>query len=167
MHLRTYSRVIREDKTTSSSKTIKFTCMPKLFILIITGEDANAYYFHLEHEAILNRPYCFFTLFYKYICLEQLCQRMYNAVEMEVNKEILTKWENQILVPENPVWKIVTCSCFFFSLNANSAKSFWGTSFSFGRSLAIKIRTCWMGQGGTTSSAIYWNEFVNKWEGIN
>jgi len=45
--------------------------MPKLFILIITGEDANAYYFHLEHEAILNRPYCFFTLFYKYICLEQ------------------------------------------------------------------------------------------------
>jgi hypothetical protein len=24
-----------------------------------------------------------------------------------------------------------------------------------------------MGQGGTTSSAIYWNKFVNKWEGIN
>jgi hypothetical protein len=52
--------------------------MPKLFILIKTGEDANAYYFHLEHEAI-------------YICLEQLCQRMYKAVKMEENKEILTK----------------------------------------------------------------------------
>jgi len=46
--------------------------MPKLFILIITGEDANAYYFHLEHEAILNRPYCFFTLFYKYIALNNV-----------------------------------------------------------------------------------------------
>jgi hypothetical protein len=81
MHLRTYSRVIREGRTTSSRNTIKFTCMPKLSILIITGEDANVYYFHLEHEAILNSPYCFFILFCKYICLQQLCQRMYNTVK--------------------------------------------------------------------------------------
>jgi hypothetical protein len=56
-HLHTYSGAIREDKTKSSSKTIKFTNMAKF-----TGEDENAYYFHLEHEPILNRPYCFLDI---------------------------------------------------------------------------------------------------------
>lgn len=78
--------------------------------------------------------------------LNSYYQRMYMSIQMKLKKKIFVSWSET---------KILTCSCFFFSLNANSAKSFCGTSFSFGRSLAKKIRTCWTGQGGTTSSAIY------------
>lgn len=45
---------------------------------------------------------------------------------------------------------------FFFlsSLNAKSAKSFWGTSFACGMSLDKKMRIFWSGAGGFISSEI-------------
>lgn len=48
-----------------------------------------------------------------------------------------------------------TCSLFFGSLNAASAKSPCGTNFCLGKNLDTPIRICVRIQGGTMSSAIW------------